>query len=101
MPQLDPGNLGAIIRSGYFLGVDALALVSQTCAPLSNVALKASAGAAEAMPILSVDDAVEFLRKSKGNGWQVYAGVAPDFKRTAGSHLTRGGVVGAKSGQYP
>jgi 21S rRNA (GM2251-2'-O)-methyltransferase len=73
--------LGAIIRSAYFLGVDALAIVPSACAPLSNVALKASAGAAEAMPILTVEDATAFAHTSKQNGWRVYAGVTPDALR--------------------
>jgi hypothetical protein len=30
------------------------------------------------MPLLSVGDAAMFLRKSKSNGWRIYAGVTPD-----------------------
>lgn len=76
-PQLDPGNLGSIIRSAYFLGVDALAICRHTCAPLTSVALKASAGAAEAMPILSIGEPRSFLARTKENGWTVYACVTP------------------------
>lgn len=74
---LDPGNLGAIIRSAYFLGVDAIALSTRNCAPVTPVALKASAGAAEAIPILSIDNPAEFLRISTKNGWKVYCGTTP------------------------
>jgi 21S rRNA (GM2251-2'-O)-methyltransferase len=76
---LDPGNVGAIIRSAYFLGVDAIVLSSRTCAPITPVALKASAGAAEALPILSVDNPAEFLRTSTKNGWKVYCGTTPKY----------------------
>ncbi|KAF2436538.1 alpha/beta knot [Tothia fuscella] len=82
---LDPGNLGAIIRSAYFLGVDAIALSSRTCAPITPVALKASAGAAEALPILSIDDPAEFLRRSSAKGWKVYCGTAPNYAATHGT----------------
>ncbi|KAF2099729.1 alpha/beta knot [Rhizodiscina lignyota] len=75
---LDPGNLGAIIRSAYFLGVDALAIDHGTCAPPSNVALKASAGAAEVMPLLSIESTRNFLAESKKNGWSIYAGMTPE-----------------------
>lgn len=70
---LDQGNLGAIARSAYFLGVDAIATPSRQSAPWSNIALKASAGAAEAIPIFSVNKPSEFLGESARNGWRIYA----------------------------
>jgi len=73
----DPGNLGAIIRSAYFLGVDAVALSKHTTAPLTPVALKAAAGAAEALPIVVYESPTTFLDSSIRNGWKVYAAVAP------------------------
>ena len=73
---LDPGNLGGIIRSAWFLGVDAVVLSTHN-APLGPVALKASSGAAESMPLLSVHSTGAFLETSKKNGWEVYAAVAP------------------------
>lgn len=74
---LDPGNLGAIIRSAAFFGVDAVALVDHNLAPLSPVSLKASSGAAEFMPFLKVKRDIEFIKKSKQNGWHVVAAVPP------------------------
>jgi 21S rRNA (GM2251-2'-O)-methyltransferase len=73
---LDGGNLGAVLRSAYFLGVDAVLLTAHV-APLNAVALKASAGAAEALPIFRVDDPGSVLRKSKANGWHVLAATTP------------------------
>ncbi|KAL1986036.1 hypothetical protein VTN96DRAFT_7049 [Rasamsonia emersonii] len=74
---LDPGNLGAIIRSAYFLGVDAIVFAGRNSAPLSPVAIKASAGAAENMTLLKVTNEIDFIRRSRANGWRFYAAEAP------------------------
>lgn len=70
---LDEGNLGAIARSAYFLGVDALVTPTRQSAPWSHVTLKASAGAAEAVPIFKVNQPSIFLGESARNGWRIYA----------------------------
>jgi 21S rRNA (GM2251-2'-O)-methyltransferase len=77
---LDPGNLGAIIRSAYYLGVEAIALSSRTCAPMTPTALKASAGAAEAIPIFKIVNPDEFINKSKEAGWTIYGGITPEVE---------------------
>lgn len=74
---LDPGNLGAILRTAYFLGVDAVAVSNRNSAPFSPVALKSSAGASEDLPLLSVSQPSAFIDQSKANGWRIYAAVAP------------------------
>lgn len=70
---LDEGNLGAIARSAYFLGVDAIATPARQSAPWSQIALKASAGGAEAVPIFTVNKPSEFLAESARSGWRIYA----------------------------
>ncbi|KAF2690125.1 alpha/beta knot [Lentithecium fluviatile CBS 122367] len=70
---LDEGNLGAIARSAYFLGVDAIVTPSRQSAPWSHIALKASAGAAEAIPIFKVNQPADFLGRSAREGWRIYA----------------------------
>ncbi|KAJ4993804.1 rRNA methyltransferase 1, mitochondrial [Stagonosporopsis vannaccii] len=70
---LDEGNLGAIARSAYFLGVDAIVTPTRQSAPWSHIAVKASAGAAEAMPLFRVADPADFLGKASRNGWRCYA----------------------------
>lgn len=70
---LDEGNLGAIARSAYFLGVDAVVTATRQTAPWSHITLKASAGAAEAIPIFQVSQATDFLGRSAREGWRVYA----------------------------
>ena len=77
--QVDPGNLGAIIRSASFLGVDAIAISSHSVS-LSPVVLKASAGAVESIPLLSVLNTGHFIESSRLHGWQFYAAVPPESK---------------------
>ena len=74
---LDPGNLGAILRSAFFLGVDTVAISNRNSAPVSPVAIKASAGASEALPLVSVSQPGNFIDRCKGNGWKIYAAAAP------------------------
>jgi 21S rRNA (GM2251-2'-O)-methyltransferase len=75
---LDPGNLGAIIRSAAFFGVNAIALIDHNLAPFSPVTLKASSGAAEYMRYLRIKKDCEFVKRSKSNGWKFFAAVAPE-----------------------
>ncbi|KAI3398196.1 hypothetical protein diail_9673 [Diaporthe ilicicola] len=74
---VDPGNLGAILRTASFMGVTAVAVSKKGSAPVTPVVLKASAGAAEALNMLSVESVEDFLRNSKNNGWKVYAACPP------------------------
>ena len=74
---LDPGNLGAIIRSAAFFGIDAIALIDYNLAPFSPVTLKASSGAAEYMHYLRIKNDFNFVKTSQSNGWKFFATVAP------------------------
>lgn len=51
---LDPQNLGAILRSAEVAGANGAILPEHRSAPLSPVAMKASSGAAELLPIARV-----------------------------------------------
>lgn len=64
------------MRSAYFLGVDAVA-ISTHSAPLGPVALKASAGSSESIPLLSVRATGTFIQQSQKYGWKFFAAVAP------------------------
>ena len=75
--KLDAGNLGAITRSSFFLGVDALVTTAHS-APFSAVALKASAGAAESLPLLTTVRPVNFLDACRRTGWKIYTAEIPD-----------------------
>ncbi|KAJ5266479.1 hypothetical protein N7478_009287 [Penicillium angulare] len=74
---VDTGNMGAIIRSAYYLGIDAIILAGRNSAPLSPITIKASAGAAENMTLLHVRNEVDFIQRSQANGWKFYAADAP------------------------
>lgn len=97
----DTGNFGAIVRSAWFLGVDAILLLEHGTAPVSNRAVKASAGALEYMPILQVKNEKDFIQASRKNGWKFFAADAPesatDLRRNSARNAQhqRLGVEGA------
>lgn len=75
----DPGNLGGILRTAHFYGVDAVAVAVNTCANLTSTVLaKASSGACEAIPILAVSRPSDFIARSGKEGWRICAAVAPE-----------------------
>lgn len=74
----DPGNLGNILRSAHFYGVDAVAIATNTCASLNLATLaKASSGACESVQILSLPKPANFVAETGRAGWRIYAAVAP------------------------
>ncbi|KAI0881701.1 Alpha/beta knot methyltransferase [Annulohypoxylon maeteangense] len=83
----DPGNLGSILRTAAFLGVNAIGITKGHSATLNSIASKASAGASEVMKLFSVDSILNFLTRSKENDWVVYAAVAPTGRPKGGKHL--------------
>ncbi len=68
----DPQNLGALLRVADGAGVDGVLLTERRSAPLSPVAIKASAGAAEHLRIARVVNLVRSLEElKKHNLWIV------------------------------
>ena len=61
----DPQNLGALLRVADGAGVDGIVLTERRSAPLSAVAVKASAGAAEHLRIARVVNLVRALEELK------------------------------------
>ncbi|HZU09196.1 MAG TPA: 23S rRNA (guanosine(2251)-2'-O)-methyltransferase RlmB [Pseudacidobacterium sp.] len=61
----DPQNLGALLRSADGAGADGVVLTERRSAPLSPVAIKASAGAAEHVPIARVVNLSRALEQMK------------------------------------
>lgn len=96
---VDPGNVGNIIRTCHFYGVDAVVVATNTCANLSSAVLaKASSGACEAVRILSLPQPSSFVHDSAKAGWKIYAAVAPVTGRQgkdAKSQLTTAAVATA------
>ncbi|XP_053423958.1 rRNA methyltransferase 1, mitochondrial [Nycticebus coucang] len=67
----DPRNLGAVLRSAHFLGVDKVITSRRNSCPLTPVVSKASAGAMEVMDVFSTDDLSVFLQAKAQQGWLV------------------------------
>ncbi|KAI1658184.1 hypothetical protein F4813DRAFT_357672 [Daldinia decipiens] len=84
----DPGNLGAILRSAAFLGVNAVGITKGHTATLTSVAVKASVGASEVTQLFSISSMLDFLTKSKEAGWVVYAAVAPTGRPRESKNIT-------------
>ena len=64
------------MRSAFFLGIDAVAISKHNGASLTPTALKASAGASETVPIVTLNHPRAFLEDSLSNGWKFYGAVA-------------------------
>ncbi|XP_021104330.1 rRNA methyltransferase 1, mitochondrial isoform X2 [Heterocephalus glaber] len=59
----DPRNLGAVLRSAHFLGVDKIIISRRNSCPLTPIVSKASAGAMEVMDVFSTNDLPGFLQE--------------------------------------
>ncbi|KFQ57625.1 hypothetical protein N334_05371, partial [Pelecanus crispus] len=67
----DPMNLGALLRSAYFLGVDRVVTSHRNSCPLTPTVSKASSGAMEVFDVYSTDDLRSFLKAKTAEGWEV------------------------------
>ena len=74
----DPGNVGAVLRSSYFFGIDGVLTTEFGSSAATSVIAKASAGSAEFMPTFRVRNEVDFLRSSQENGWHIATAMASD-----------------------
>ncbi|XP_041670976.1 rRNA methyltransferase 1, mitochondrial [Cheilinus undulatus] len=74
----DPMNLGAILRSAYFLGVDRVASSLHHSCPLSPVVSKASSGVMEVMGVYGYENLEEMLRLKVTQGWEVVGTVGAE-----------------------
>ncbi|XP_032563649.1 rRNA methyltransferase 1, mitochondrial [Chiroxiphia lanceolata] len=72
----DPMNLGALLRSAYFLGVDRVVTSYRNSCPLTPTVSKASAGAMEVFDVYSTDDLQSFLKAKIAEGWEVVGTVS-------------------------
>ncbi len=68
----DPRNYGAMIRSALALGAHGVLSEERRAAPLSPLALKASAGAALRLPVVKVKNLPRTLKALKGAGLWIY-----------------------------
>ena len=67
----DPRNLGALLRSAEASGIHGVVVPTSRAAPLTAVAVKASAGASEHLAIVPVDDLAEALGELHTRGLRV------------------------------
>ncbi|KAI9140321.1 hypothetical protein BKA69DRAFT_1125748 [Paraphysoderma sedebokerense] len=73
----DPQNLGAIIRSAYFYGVDGVITTTENTARLGPTVSKASSGALELIDVFGVNDTADFVRRAQQSNWQILGAHIP------------------------
>ncbi|KAF8794200.1 rRNA methyltransferase 1 like protein [Argiope bruennichi] len=73
---LDPMNVGAVIRSAQYFGIDKLFVVKGSSCKLSPTVSKASCGALEVMDIYQIQKFESFLQMKKDQGWNIISTVA-------------------------
>ncbi|XP_020340770.1 rRNA methyltransferase 1, mitochondrial isoform X1 [Oncorhynchus kisutch] len=78
----DPMNLGAILRSAYFLGVDGVASSLRNSCPLTPVVSKASSGVMEVMRVYGYDSLVDMVKVKVAQGWQVIGTVGAEAENS-------------------
>lgn len=67
----DPMNLGSLLRSADGAGADAVIVPRERAAPMTPTAVKASAGAAEYIPVARVVNLARTLDELKRNGFWI------------------------------
>ncbi|KAI5959003.1 uncharacterized protein KGF55_005657 [Candida pseudojiufengensis] len=67
----DPQNMGSILRTAYFYGVDFIVIPDHSSAKLGPVANKASSGALDLIDIYQTDQSLKFIDSVRNNGWNV------------------------------
>lgn len=90
---VDPHNIGAVIRSAYFLGADFIVMSRRNCAPLSPVVSKTSSGALELMPIYHVDKPLTFFNKSQEEGGWTFVTSCLTKSDARANKFTRGKIL--------
>ncbi|KAL7371938.1 hypothetical protein ABVT39_007238 [Epinephelus coioides] len=96
----DPMNLGAILRSAYFLGVDRVVSSLRHSCPLSPVVSKASSGVMEVLEVYGYEDLEDMLELKVAQGWQVVGTVGAEAQESqipvtqcADFHMTKPTVL--------
>lgn len=69
---MDPGNLGAILRSADLFSVDAVIIPSKNSVKITQAVRQASAGASAYVPVISVSNLNNTVRILKENGYWIY-----------------------------
>lgn len=69
----DPGNLGAIIRTAAWFGVDSIFLSSDSADRFNPKVVRSSAGAIFQLPIFEISDSKEFFNTAAESGFTTVA----------------------------
>ena len=72
----DPHNLGAILRSCFYFGVDFVIVDHFSRCPLTATVSRTSAGALELMEVFSTANPVQFLSDARKQDWDILAAIA-------------------------
>ncbi|XP_070591393.1 rRNA methyltransferase 1, mitochondrial [Erythrolamprus reginae] len=67
----DPMNLGAVLRTAHFLGVDGIVRSERNSCSLTPVVSKASSGVMEVFDVFSTDDVQDLLKTKSEEGWEI------------------------------
>ncbi|XP_048413498.1 rRNA methyltransferase 1, mitochondrial isoform X2 [Stegostoma tigrinum] len=67
----DPMNMGAVLRSAYFLGADLVLVSQQKSCSLTPTVSKASAGVLEVMTVYCTSSLPQVLKTKGAQGWQI------------------------------
>ncbi|GFR23814.1 rRNA methyltransferase 1, mitochondrial [Trichonephila clavata] len=73
---VDPMNVGAIIRSAKYFGINNLFMMKGSSCKLSPTVSKASSGALEVINIYQIEKLEHFLQVKKTQGWNIVSTVA-------------------------
>lgn len=72
----DPGNLGTIIRTAFWFGVDAIILSSDSVDAFNPKVVRSSSGSIFNVPILRDVTLVDFIRSAKNAGFEIIATIS-------------------------
>lgn len=78
----DPRNFGAILRTAYAAGVDAVIFRKRRQSPLTDVVFKTSAGCAALIDLYQVTNLDQTVRELKENGWWIVSAAADPHARS-------------------
>lgn len=95
----DPGNLGTVIRTADYFGVDELWLGRGSADPYGAKVLRGTMGSSFRLPVVRVDDIEKRVARFRQKGTSVWAAVAHDdgahnIITTTGSNIL---LIGAES----
>uniref|UniRef100_UPI00398E6E7C rRNA methyltransferase 1, mitochondrial n=1 Tax=Pristiophorus japonicus TaxID=55135 RepID=UPI00398E6E7C len=78
----DPMNMGAVLRSAYFLGADLVLVSQQNSCSLTPTVSKASAGVVEVMTVYCTPGLSQVLKAKAAQGWQIVGTVGISTEAT-------------------